>query len=42
MREYYISQLDFEEGGDAGSRWHELIQTEEEGRGENGERVGWI
>ncbi|KAI1652201.1 uncharacterized protein F4817DRAFT_363098 [Daldinia loculata] len=42
VREYYISQLDFEEGGDAGSRWHELIQTEEEGRGENGERVGWI
>ncbi|KAI0130601.1 hypothetical protein F4814DRAFT_444743 [Daldinia grandis] len=46
VRQYYISQLAFEEGGDAGSRWHELIQAEEEeeeGRGENGEVVvGWI
>ncbi|KAI1657423.1 hypothetical protein F4813DRAFT_396332 [Daldinia decipiens] len=42
VREYYISRLDFEVGGDAGSRWHELIQAEEEGRGENGEVVGWV
>ncbi|KAI1480358.1 hypothetical protein F4774DRAFT_408861 [Daldinia eschscholtzii] len=46
VREYYISQLAFEEG-DAGSRWHELIQAEagrdeEEGRGENGAVAGWI
>ncbi|KAF3070506.1 hypothetical protein GL218_00175 [Daldinia childiae] len=43
VREYYISRLDFEEeGGGAGARWDELIQAEEEGRGENGEMVGWI
>ncbi|KAI0845752.1 hypothetical protein F5Y00DRAFT_265233 [Daldinia vernicosa] len=42
VREYYLSRLDFEDGGDAGSRWHELIQAEEEGRGEDGEMVGWI
>ncbi|KAK6955567.1 hypothetical protein Daesc_003207 [Daldinia eschscholtzii] len=46
VREYYISQLAFEEG-DAGSRWHELVQAEagrdeEEGRGENGAMASWI
>ncbi|KAI1805740.1 hypothetical protein F4811DRAFT_551595 [Daldinia bambusicola] len=52
-REYYISQLAFEEG-DVGSQWHELVQAEagagagagaghsEEGSGESGRMGVWI